>query len=94
MCISVLLACVSVHQAYAVRLESERQDWILWNWSCRQCEMYWESIAGPLEDQPVLLTAESSLQNLDFFILFYGSEFPLIRDNREKSINSQKLCFT
>lgn len=43
--------------------------------------MYWESVAGPLEDQPVLLTAESSLQNLDFFILFYGSEFPLIKDN-------------
>lgn len=48
--------------------------------------MYWESVAGLLEDQSVLLTAESSLQNLDFFILFYGSEFPLIKDNHKNPV--------
>jgi hypothetical protein len=54
MCIGILSACVSMQGCQIPR-----------NWSYRQCELSrecWELNPGPLEEQPVLLITESSLQ--------------------------------
>jgi hypothetical protein len=52
MCIGVLLACMSVRLS----------DPLLLNYSCEVRCGCWELNSGPLEEEPVLLTAETFLQ--------------------------------
>ena len=54
---------------------------IPWNWSSRQTKLScgcWDLNPGPLEEQPVLLTTEASLQLLTL-IFFFKSHWPIIQ---------------
>lgn len=57
--------------ACLVPTEAGRHHWISWNCSSRQCgELpcgFQESSVGPLEEQPILLTTELSLQPILYF---------------------------
>lgn len=60
-----LPVCVSVYHMHAAPKEARRGHWLLWDWSYR-CLFgpygCWELNLGPLEEQPVVLTAEPPLQ--------------------------------
>ena len=58
--------CVCAPHVCLMPTEARRGNWILWNWSYRQCELpygCWELNPGPLEEQSVLLTPEPFLQS-------------------------------
>lgn len=64
MCMGVLLP-VSVYCVHAVPAQVRKGCQILWGWSCRwlyTASGCWEPSLSPLEEQPALGAAESSLQ--------------------------------
>jgi hypothetical protein len=62
MCMGVLPVDMSMHHKHAVPAKARRQYCIRWDWTCEPLCRFWESNPGPLEEQPVVLTTESSLQ--------------------------------
>jgi hypothetical protein len=63
MCVSVLLASVSVYHGYAGPIEVKRRHWNPWNWSCEAPYGCRGVNSGPLQEQQVLLVAEPALQS-------------------------------
>lgn len=55
---------VCVPHVFLLSSEGRREHWMPWNWSYRwlwTAIYFWESNLGPLEEQPVLFTTETSL---------------------------------
>jgi hypothetical protein len=64
----VLPTCMSVYHVHAVPRETKGGSRVPWTGVTDTCEppcRYRESNSGPLEEQPVLLTAELSLHPLN-----------------------------
>lgn len=73
MCVSVLLACMSVPYTRDCPTESRRETWISRNWHWSKCH-YWRFVSWYVdaeEGQPLLLTTEQSPQ-LPELIYFYN----------------------
>lgn len=68
-CIDAPAAFISLYYMYTVPKETREGHWIPWTWSYTCCEPPWELNPGPLQEQPMLLNAETSLQSL-FYVIF------------------------
>ena len=60
MCICFVCICFCALHVSLGKPEEGPQN--AWNWSCRQLCLWWDLNSGPLEEQPVLLATEPSLQ--------------------------------
>ena len=69
MCMGVLLACTYVHHMHMVATETEGSIKPT-GLGVTDCGC-WELNLGSLQEQPVLLTADSSLQPLDILYAFF-----------------------
>lgn len=63
--------CMYISIPYVVSSDARRKCYILWNYSYKQLWVWvkWKSNLGPLEEKPVLLTIEQSLQSLFHFLV-------------------------